>query len=118
MGDTKRIIIAEDHRLFREGIRALLENIPGGDIAEMANLRYDDNPRLFLDTLLAKLERHHPTIYDRIDTARFDLQGPLDLLQGGLVPGVRQSSADLVIEDLRGNLDTRLRKVDEGMYDR
>ena len=73
----------------------LLENIPGGDIAEMASLRYDDNPRLFLDTLLAKLERHHPTIYDRIDTARFDLQGPLDLLQGGLVPGVRQSSADL-----------------------
>ena len=26
MGGTKRIIIAEDHRLFREGIRALLES--------------------------------------------------------------------------------------------
>jgi DNA-binding NarL/FixJ family response regulator len=29
MGDTKRIIIAEDHRLFREGIKALLETNPG-----------------------------------------------------------------------------------------
>jgi len=28
MGDTKKIIIAEDHRLFREGIKALLENNP------------------------------------------------------------------------------------------
>jgi len=73
----------------------LLENIPGGDIEEMAHLRYDDDRRLFLDTLLAKLERHHPTIYDRIDTARFDLQDPKDLLQGGLVPGIRHSAAEI-----------------------
>jgi DNA-binding NarL/FixJ family response regulator len=28
MADTKKVIIAEDHRLFREGIKALLENNP------------------------------------------------------------------------------------------
>jgi DNA-binding NarL/FixJ family response regulator len=28
MGDTKKIILAEDHRLFREGIKALLESNP------------------------------------------------------------------------------------------
>jgi DNA-binding NarL/FixJ family response regulator len=38
MGKTKRIIIAEDHRLFREGIRALLEANPDFEIVcEAAN---------------------------------------------------------------------------------
>jgi DNA-binding NarL/FixJ family response regulator len=32
MGETKKIIIAEDHRLFREGIKALLENNPEFEI--------------------------------------------------------------------------------------
>ncbi|MGD2271906.1 MAG: response regulator transcription factor [Desulfobacterales bacterium] len=32
MGETKKIIIAEDHRLFREGIKALLESNPEYEI--------------------------------------------------------------------------------------
>lgn len=73
----------------------LFENIPGGDLEEVARIRYEDGRRHYLDTLLAKLEKHHPTIYERIDTERFDLQGPKDLIQGALVPAVRESSADL-----------------------
>ena len=38
-----------------------------------------------------KLEKHHPTTYDRIDTANFDLAQPQDLLQGGVVPTVRNT---------------------------
>ena len=30
---------------------------------------------------------------------------------------LKRARPDLVIEPLRGNVDTRLRKVDEGMYD-
>lgn len=73
----------------------LMENVPGGDLEELARLRYDDNPKLFRATLLAKLEKHHPGVYARIDTARFDLQRPQDLLQGGVVPTVRRTVADL-----------------------
>lgn len=69
----------------------LMENLPGGDIEEVASLSYEENPRRFLQTVLDKLERHHPSTYDRIDTARFDLAQPQDLLQGGVVPTVRQS---------------------------
>ena len=44
--------------------------------------------------LLGKLEKHHPTTYDRIDTARFDLAQPQDLLQGGVVPTVRNTMVE------------------------
>lgn len=74
----------------------LLENIPGGDLEVLAQLRYEDDPRNFVDTLLAKLEKHHPTVFRRIDRQSFGLaQGALDLLQGGVTPTVRRSSVDL-----------------------
>ena len=44
--------------------------------------------------MLDKLEKHHPSTYDRIDTARFDLAQPHDLLQGGIVPTVRNTVAE------------------------
>src|SRR6476619_3448750 len=58
---------------------------------ELATLSYDANPKHFLRVVLDKLEKHHPTTYDRIDAARFDLAQPLDLLQGGVVPTVRKT---------------------------
>lgn len=69
----------------------LMENLPGGDMEELATLSYDDNPKHFLSVLLGKLEKHHPTTYDRIDTSRFRLAQPQDLLQGGVVPTVRNT---------------------------
>jgi len=69
----------------------LMENVPGGDMEELATLSYEEDPRRFLRVILDKLEKHHPTTYDRIDTARFDLAQPLDLLQGGVVPTVRNT---------------------------
>jgi styrene monooxygenase len=74
----------------------LLENVPGGDLEPLARMRYDEDPRAFLDTLLAKLEKHHPTVHRRIDRAAFDLaNGPQDLLQGGVTPTVRRSRVAL-----------------------
>ncbi len=70
----------------------LMENVPGGDLEELATLNYEQDRKRFLQTLLGKLEKHHPTTYDRIDTARFDLAQPQDLLQGGVVPTVRNTT--------------------------
>lgn len=72
----------------------LMENVPGGDMEELATLSYEDNPKHFIQVLLGKLEKHHPTTYDRIDTARFDLAQPQDLLQGGVVPTVRNTMVE------------------------
>lgn len=74
----------------------LMENVPGGDMEELARLSYEENPRRFLDTVLAKLERHHPTVRRRIDVSSFDLaDGPNDLLQGGVTPTVRRTTIPL-----------------------
>jgi hypothetical protein len=74
----------------------LMENVPGGDMEALASMRYEDNPRAFLDTVLQKLERHHPTVYRRIDRKSFELaSGPNDLLQGGVTPTVRHSHVAL-----------------------
>ena len=70
----------------------LMENIPGGDMAGLISLSYDADPAAFRQTILDKLEKHHPHTYNRIDTHRFGLAQPLDLLQGAVVPTVRQSS--------------------------
>ncbi|MFA5702306.1 MAG: styrene monooxygenase/indole monooxygenase family protein [Advenella sp.] len=77
---------------FQGAGHALLTlNIPGGDTEEWAHLNYDENPRRFLDAMLKKLEKYHPTISARIDPAKFDLaNGSRDLLQGGVVPVVRE----------------------------
>lgn len=70
----------------------VIENIIGGDLEVLAKTKYDDNPRTFLDLLLAKLRQHYPDCADRIDERQFDLaNGPLDILQGGVTPTVRSS---------------------------
>ena len=74
----------------------LMENVPGGDMEVLARLKYADDRRGFLDTLLAKLEKHHPTVYRRIDRQAFDLaNGANDLLQGGVTPTVRGTNVAL-----------------------
>lgn len=78
------------------GTALLLENVPGGDLEELVRFPYDmKNPKPFIDLLLMKLEKHHPTVYARIDHARFGLCQPQDLLQGSIVPTVRATRVDL-----------------------
>ncbi|PWR18668.1 styrene monooxygenase subunit StyA [Zavarzinia compransoris] len=74
----------------------VIENHIGGDLEILAKTKYDDNPRAFLDLLLAKLRKHYPTCAERIDEKEFDLaNGPLDILQGGVTPTVRNSHVRL-----------------------
>ena len=74
----------------------VIENIIGGDLEVLAKTKYDDDPRAFLDLLLAKLRKHYPDCAERIDEQEFDLaNGPLDLLQGGVTPTVRRSHVAL-----------------------
>lgn len=72
----------------------LMENVPNGDLEELATLDYAKDRKQFLRTLLDKLEKHHPTTFDRIDPAQFDLAQEQDLLQGGVVPTVRSTTAE------------------------
>jgi 2-polyprenyl-6-methoxyphenol hydroxylase-like FAD-dependent oxidoreductase len=73
----------------------LFENIQGGDLEILTRLRPDENRKAFIATILEKLEHHHPHIFNRIDTAAFDLCAPTDILQGGVTPTVRRGMLDL-----------------------
>jgi 2-polyprenyl-6-methoxyphenol hydroxylase-like FAD-dependent oxidoreductase len=68
----------------------LFENIPGGDLEVLADIRYDDDADRFHRVVLEKLEHHYPMCFERVDRASFELMGPRDLLQGGLTPVVRE----------------------------
>lgn len=71
----------------------VIGNLPGSPLEDLVRLRYEENPRLFLDTVLRKLEKYHPAIFERVDPKQFDLARPVDLLQGGVVPTIRQTYA-------------------------
>jgi 2-polyprenyl-6-methoxyphenol hydroxylase-like FAD-dependent oxidoreductase len=73
----------------------LFENIPGGDLEELVNLRYEENPKHFIEKVLTKLELHHPHIYNRIDRGSFGICAPNDILQGGVTPVLRRSTLNL-----------------------
>lgn len=74
----------------------VLENQIGGDLEILAKTRYDEDPRAFMDLLLDKLRKHHPSVAERVDPAEFDLaNSSLDILQGGVVPAFRNGHAKL-----------------------
>ncbi|MFD7011244.1 styrene monooxygenase/indole monooxygenase family protein [Rhodococcus jostii] len=73
----------------------LFENIPGGDLEILAKMSYDDDPQAFNRTVLDKLARHHPQTFERVDHTQFGLHRSIDLLQGALVPTVREDYAKL-----------------------
>jgi hypothetical protein len=72
-----------------------IEAAPGGMFEACAKMRYEDDPAAFNAALLELLREHVPHMYERIDPEQFGLTRPLDLLQGGVTPGVRQGYARL-----------------------
>lgn len=76
------------------GTALLMENVPGTELEATVTTKYDDDPAKFRQIILDALEKFHPSVYDRVDTAKFDLCQPQDLLQGGVVPTVRKTSVE------------------------
>ncbi len=68
----------------------LFENVPGGDTEVLADAKYDEDPAAFERLVLEKVRVHHPSVFERIDTARFGLTRPEDLLQGAVTPVLRE----------------------------
>ncbi len=73
----------------------LFENVPGGDTEVLADAKYDEDPAAFESLVLEKVRTCHPEVFERIDTARFGLTGPEDLLQGAVTPVLREDYAVL-----------------------
>jgi 2-polyprenyl-6-methoxyphenol hydroxylase-like FAD-dependent oxidoreductase len=73
----------------------LFENVPGGDLEVLADIRFDDDPAAFNALVLEKVRKHYPAVAERIDESAFTLWSGRDILQGALTPVVRQDYARL-----------------------
>ncbi len=83
--------------LSRTGmVNALGISVPASDELEMLQIlsRRPDTAG-FRAALLRNLEQLHPSIYDGIDTTRFDLQGPRDLVRVAITPVARHPHTPL-----------------------
>ena len=69
----------------------LFETLPGSESENLTKIRYADDRSAFLQAHLDILEKYHPGVFNRIDTQRFDLAQPVDSMQGGLTPKVRET---------------------------
>jgi len=90
----------------------ILENLPGSELENTVTTKYKSDPKAFLQTILDALERCHPAVYDRVDTAGFDLAQPVDLVQGGVLPTVRRTEVEfdngkfaVAVGDVHATLD-------------
>ena len=76
---------------FEPNVRGLgFEAVPGSAFEAVGRLQYEDDPAAFNAGLLGLIREYAPHMYERIDPAKFGLTRPLDLLQGGVTPGVRR----------------------------
>jgi 2-polyprenyl-6-methoxyphenol hydroxylase-like FAD-dependent oxidoreductase len=73
----------------------LFENVPGGDLAVLAETPYDDDPKAYEALALGKLRDHYPPIFDRVDPGSFGLTRPSSILQGSVTPAVRRSYTEV-----------------------
>lgn len=78
--------------LTRHGVMTAIciEAVPGGPLEPIVDRRYDAGPGAFENLALDLLSRYAPRTYARIDRAAFAVTDPMDVLQGAIVPTVRQ----------------------------
>lgn len=73
----------------------LIEAVPGGPLEPLTQVAYDEDPAEFNEAVLAALDEFAAPIAARVDRAHFGLTRRLDLLQGAIVPTVRQAYTHL-----------------------
>ena len=73
----------------------LFECVPGGDLEAVSLMPYADDPEAHDRLVLEKLRAYAPRVFERIDEASFGVVDPNSILQGAIVPTVRESYAKL-----------------------
>ncbi len=73
----------------------LFECVPGGDLEVVAKTPYADDPKAHDRLVLEKLRTFAPRVYERVDERQFGVVDPTSVLQGAIVPTVRQSYREI-----------------------
>jgi 2-polyprenyl-6-methoxyphenol hydroxylase-like FAD-dependent oxidoreductase len=73
----------------------LFECVPGGPLEQLAKTPYADDPKAYDRLVLETLREFAPRVHERIDEASFGVVDPSSILQGAVVPTVREGYARL-----------------------
>ena len=73
----------------------LFECVPGGPLEPIARTPYADDPEAHDRLVLETLRSLAPRVYERADEASFGVVDPTSILQGAVVPTVREGHARL-----------------------
>ncbi len=73
----------------------LFECVPGGDLEVLARTPCADDQRAWERLVLEQLAAYAPRVHERVDRSEFGLVDPTSVLQGAVVPTVRQSYTKL-----------------------
>jgi 2-polyprenyl-6-methoxyphenol hydroxylase-like FAD-dependent oxidoreductase len=73
----------------------LFECVPGGDLEVVARTPYADDPKAHDALVMEKLRTYAPRVFERIDEGSFGVVDPTSVLQGAVLPTVRESYATL-----------------------
>jgi 2-polyprenyl-6-methoxyphenol hydroxylase-like FAD-dependent oxidoreductase len=79
--------------LTREGVVEVLlfECVPGGDLEVVAQTPYADDPGAHDRLVLEKVRQYAPRVAERVDESAFSLLDSTSILQGAVIPAVRES---------------------------
>jgi 2-polyprenyl-6-methoxyphenol hydroxylase-like FAD-dependent oxidoreductase len=73
----------------------LFECVPGGPLEPIARTPYADDPKAHDRLVLAMLRQFAPRVAERVDEAEFGVVDPTSILQGAVVPTVREGYVQL-----------------------
>jgi 2-polyprenyl-6-methoxyphenol hydroxylase-like FAD-dependent oxidoreductase len=73
----------------------LFECVPGGPLEPVARTPYADDPKAHDRIALDLLRELAPRVYERVDESEFGIADPRDVLQGAIVPTVREGYSRL-----------------------
>jgi 2-polyprenyl-6-methoxyphenol hydroxylase-like FAD-dependent oxidoreductase len=73
----------------------LFECVPGGPLEPVARTPYADDPKAHDRLVLETLRQLHPRVHERVDKTSFAVVDPTSVLQGAVVPTVRESYRQL-----------------------
>lgn len=78
-----------------EVMALLFESVPGGEQEVLTDQRYADDPDAYRQLTLDLLKKFHPSMYERVNEAEFELQSDKDILQGAFPPVFREDHVRL-----------------------
>lgn len=84
------IFVGQLHTFSGNEVSMLFEAVPGSPMSLLPSLNYADDPQAFNAAVLNFIQEYVPGLFEHIDPENFGVLREQDMMQGAIVPTVRQ----------------------------